>query len=308
MFKNKKLECYLLKNRIPGVIAAVAMAVFMVMMAGHFQLFNRLNSKTYRTLEEIENISNPYGSDVKITVDRADYLGYDYFVDSERHGSYYICEQDGRYAILLLKSNDQVVLNYTIKGRMIAGSSEYSSIIKGITADMGITDSQLEARLYPMIISEVDFPGIYYNMMLLVLIMTCLWAVYVTARCIYDVFHPWKVHRVRAALGKKADKEVIQDIDTQLRYELYYDQYGVAITDKYIVCHGLWHTDVVALDSIESFKKLRTSSNIGSGKKLYKLLMVDLDGVTYEQDFRSEKDLDEALSYLNDREPGKRKM
>lgn len=63
----------------------------------------------------------------------------------------------------------------------------------------------------------------------------------------------------------------------------------------------MWHTDVVALDNIETFKKLRTSSNIGSGKKkIYKLLMVDVDGVTYEQDFRSEKDINEALSYLSD--------
>lgn len=300
MFKNKKFELYLLKNRIPGVAIAVAMAVIMVVMAGRFELFNRLNSKSYRTLDEIENISELHGSDVKITVDRADYLGYDYFVDSERQGSYYICQQAGRYAILLLKSKDDVVLNYAIKGRMVAGGDEYSSIVDGITADMGITSDQLESRLYPMIISEVDFPGIYYNMMLLVLILAVLWAVYIMARCIYEVCRPWKISRINAALGKNADRQTIQDIDSQLRHELYYDQYGVAITDKYFVCHGMWHTDVVALETIESFKKLRTSSNIGSGKKkIYKLLMVDVDGVTYEQDFRSEKDIDEALSYLS---------
>ena len=161
MFKNKKFECYLLKNRIPGVVLAVLMTVFMLMMAGRFELLNRLDSKTYRTLNEIESISNPYGSDVKITVDRADYLGYDYFVDSERQGSYYICQQDGRYAILLLKSNDDVVLNYTIKGRMISGGSEYSSIIDGITSDMGIAAAQLDTRMYPLPkdILQHDAPG-----------------------------------------------------------------------------------------------------------------------------------------------------
>lgn len=306
MLKNKKFEGYLLKNRIPGVLLAVLMAVFMILMAGKFELLNRLNSKSYRTLEEIENISDPYGNDVKITVDRADYLGYDYFVDSERQGGYYICQQNGRYAILLLKSNDEVVLNYTVKGRMIAGGDEYSAIIEGITKDMGIPASQLETRMYPLIISEVDFPRIYYNMMLLVLVLTVLWAVYVLIRCVYDVSCPWRVHRVRDALGKKAGKDTIRDIDAQLRYNLYYDQYGIAITDKYFVCHGIWHTDVVALDSIETFKKLRTSSNIGVNKKVYKLLMVDVDGVTYEQNFRSERELDEALTYLDgDKRPSR---
>ena len=188
-----------------------------------------------------------------------------------------------------------------IKGRMISGGSEYSSIIDGITSDMGIAAAQLETRMYPLIISEVDFPRIYYNMMLLVLIVTVLWSVYVIVRCIYEVSCPWKVRSVRDVLGKRADRQTIRDIDSQLRYEMYYDQYGIAITDKYFVCHGMWHTDVVALDNIETFKKLRTSSNIGSGKKkIYKLLMVDVDGVTYEQDFRSEKDINEALSYLSD--------
>lgn len=306
MLKNKKFEGYLLKNRIPGVLLAVLMAVFMILMAGKFELLNRLNSKSYRTLEEIENISDPYGNDVKITVDRADYLGYDYFVDSERQGGYYICQQNGRYAILLLKSNDEVVLNYTVKGRMIAGGDEYSAIIEGITKDMAIPASQLETRMYPLIISEVDFPRIYYNMMLLVLVLTVLWAVYVLIRCVYDVSCPWRVRRVRDALGKKAGKDTIRDIDAQLRYNLYYDQYGIAITDKYFVCHGIWHTDVVALDSIETFKKLRTSSNIGVNKKVYKLLMVDVDGVTYEQNFRSERELDEALTYLDgDKRPSR---
>ena len=184
---------------------------------------------------------------------------------------------------------------------MISGGSEYSSIIDGITSDMGIAAAQLETRMYPLIISEVDFPRIYYNMMLLVLIVTVLWSVYVIVRCIYEVSCPWKVRSVKDVLGKRADRQTIRDIDSQLRYEMYYDQYGIAITDKYFVCHGMWHTDVVALDNIETFKKLRTSSNIGSGKKkIYKLLMVDVDGVTYEQDFRSEKDINEALSYLSD--------
>lgn len=166
---------------------------------------------------------------------------------------------------------------------------------------MGIPSQQLESKVYPLIISEVDFPRIYYNMMLLVLVLTALWALYNIVRCIYSVCCPWKVSGMQVVSGGKADRNTVRDIDEQLRYNLYYDQDGIAITDKYLVYHGTWHTDVVELSTIETFKKLRTSANIGpADKKIYKLLMVDVDGVTYEQDFKTEAAIDEALSYLRD--------
>ena len=279
MLKNKKFEGYILRNRIVGVVVSLILVSVMIYMACHFSLIDRMNTRTYRTLADIENIDNLGENDVSITIERADYLGYDYYEDSERIGGYYYCQQDGRYAILLLTSSDEVVLNYTVRGRLISGSSEYDDILDGLAQDIGISRRQIECRIYPHIISEVDFPRIYYN-------LVC----------------PWKTARLRSALGSRTDRNTIRDIDNQLRYNLYYDQDGVAITDSYFVYHGMWHTDVVRLDSIETFKKLRTSSNIGVGsKRIYKLIMVDVDGVTYEQNFKSEASLDEALSYLGDK-------
>ena len=138
-------------------------------------------------------------------------------------------------------------------------------------------------------------------MMLLVLVLTAMWALYNIVRCIYSVCCPWKVSGMQVVSGGKSDRNTVRDIDEQLRYNLYYDQDCIAITDKYLVYHGTWHTDVVELSTIETFKKLRTSANIGpADKKIYKLLMVDVDGVTYEQDFKTEAAIDEALSYLRD--------
>jgi hypothetical protein len=302
MLKNKKFEGYILRNRIVGVVVSLILVSVMIYMACHFSLIDRMNTRTYRTLADIENIDNLGENDVSITIERADYLGYDYYEESERIGRYYYCQQDGRYAILLLTSSDEVVLNYTVRGRLISGSSEYDDILDGLAQDIGISRRQIECRIYPHIISEVDFPRIYYNMMLLVLVLSVLWAVYCVAHCIYNLVCPWKTARLRSALGSRTDRNTIRDIDNQLRYNLYYDQDGVAITDSYFVYHGMWHTDVVRLDSIETFKKLRTSSNIGVGsKRIYKLIMVDVDGVTYEQNFKSEASLDEALSYLGDK-------
>lgn len=299
--KNRKFESYILKNRIPGIILSLIMVGCMIIMAWHFSLPDRIRSRTYRSIADVESRANPNDRDVTITVDRADYIGYDYYVDSERQDRYYYCQQDGRYAILLIRSNEDVLLNYTLRGRVVSADDEYTSIVDGLAQDMGIPSQQLESKVYPLIISEVDFPRIYYNMMLLVLVLTALWALYNIVRCIYSVCCPWKVSGMQVVSGGKADRNTVRDIDEQLRYNLYYDQDGIAITDKYLVYHGTWHTDVVELSTIETFKKLRTSANIGpADKKIYKLLMVDVDGVTYEQDFKTEAAIDEALSYLRD--------
>ena len=168
--KNRKIETYLIKNRIPGIVTALLMVICMAAMAGHFNLQNRISSKTYRTVEEIEDRPDVEVRDVKLTIDRADYLGYDYYVDSERQGRYYYCQQSGRFAILLLRSTEDVVLNYTIRGRVISDTAAYDKIVSGMAEDMGVQESELESRFYPMIISEVNFPRIYYNMMLLVFV------------------------------------------------------------------------------------------------------------------------------------------
>ena len=92
--KNRKFESYILKNRIPGIILSLIMVGCMIIMAWHFSLPDRIRSRTYRSIADVESRANPNDRDVTITVDRADYIGYDYYVDSERQGRYYYCHQE----------------------------------------------------------------------------------------------------------------------------------------------------------------------------------------------------------------------
>ena len=302
MLKNKKFECYLLKNKIPGMVISLIMVAVMLFMAGYFDLKDRIRTNVCRDMSQVEVQKDNSDVDISITVERADYLGYDTYEDLEKQGRYYYVQQDGKFAIMLLNSNEDVLLNHTVRGRILPADSTYDKIVEGLAADIGISTQQLRSSMYDFVISEIDFPKAYYNMMLMVLALVCLWCIYVIIWSLHTVCCPWKTAHVRETLGKQVDRMVIRDIDEQLRYHMYYDQDKIAITDKYFVYHGMWHTDVVALRNIEAFKKLRTSSNIGVGnKRIYKLLMVDVDGVTYEQNFKTEDALDEALSYLRDR-------
>lgn len=298
MLKNRKFEKYILINRIWGVMISLAMVAVMVVMASRFELISRLGSRSYRTFAEIATGTDAVNEDVNITVTRADYAGYDYYVDSELQARYYYAEEDGSFAILLIDSDEDVILNYNLRGRVIPSDENFDVILSGLSDEMGIEEAQLSSETYDMVVSEIDFPRIYYNMMFLVLVLAIVWAVYMLADCLYIVTHPWKHSGVAAALGRKADRRTVLDIDDQLRYHIYFEQDGIVITDKYFVCHGLFRTDVVALSSIVRYKKLRTTSNVNTNKRVYKLLMTDVEGVTYEQNFKTEALLDEALSYL----------
>lgn len=301
MLKNKKYEGYLLINRIWGTMLSLVMVVIMLVMAGRFELISRLGSRSYRTFAEIATQTDAGNEDVDITVKRADYAGYDYYVDSERRGRYYYCEEDGRFAILLLDSTEDVVLSYKLRGRVMPADDSYDEILAGLAADIGIDKERIRAEAYDMVVSEIDFPRIYYNMMLLVLVLSVVWLLYRLADCIYVYVCPWKNPGSSVSVGGRMDRNTIIDVDEQLRHNVYYEQDGIVITDKYFVYHGMWRTDIVELSNIETYKKLKTTSNISGGRRLYKLLMTDTEGVTYEQNFKTESSLDEAITFLMDK-------
>lgn len=296
---NKKFEGYVLKNKIPGLVISLVMLAAILCIAVRSELHNKLSVTQLRTFSDVMDETISGNDNITITIDRADYLGFDCYAGSEITGRYYYCSQDGRFVILLLNSTEDIVLNYAVRGRILVDKEVSDEIQSSIAKDIGISKEQLEKKMYPYIISEVDFPRIYYNMLLLVLILALAWFVFNLIMCIYQTICPYRIPDIKASLGKKATRQTISDIDYQIRHNLYFDQDKITITDRYFIYHGLLHTEVVALDSIESFRKLRTSSNIGSGRRrIYKLLMTDVDGVTYEQNFRTEKTLDEAMSYL----------
>lgn len=298
--KKKKLEFFVWKNQIIWVLLSVLMLMVITLVAHHFNLSSRLRVKQCHQINEAVSSGASAGESIMITIDRADYLGFDYYVDSERQGRYYYCSSDGMFAILLLNSSEDVLLNYTIKGRVISDKASRDAVINSLSSDMAVSKEQLGLMVYPYILSEIDFPRVFFNLLMLVWCLVLLLTVLTAITCIYYTVCPYKLKSIRSTLGSLATRETIKDIDRQLVSNLYFAQDRIMITDGYFIYCGLFSTDIVALDSIESFRKLKTSPNIGSkDKKLYKLIMVDTDGVTYEQNFKTEKALDEALSYMN---------
>ena len=57
--KNRKFESYILKNRIPGIILSLIMVGCMIIMAWHFSLPDRIRSRTYRSIADVESRANP---------------------------------------------------------------------------------------------------------------------------------------------------------------------------------------------------------------------------------------------------------
>lgn len=298
MFKNKRFEIYLLKNRITGLALSLVIAAAFILMAFHVELADRLVAKTYHSMDEIESANETGDADVTITIDRADYMGYDSYDGATRQGSYYYCEENGRFAVLLLESDEDVLLGYTVRGRVLQADEDYEQIASQLAKDIGLTAGQLEKSMYSFVISEIDFPRMYYIVLLAALIGAVLLLAWNIVGCVRCMLCPWKQVQVRTLLGNDADPGRIKDIDSQLRYNVRFDREGVTVTDSYFLYHSIRHTDVVMLDRIEAYRKLRTSPNIGPDRKVYKLLMTDVDGVTYEQNFKTEQALDEALSCL----------
>ena len=66
MLKNKKFECYLLKNKIPGMVISLIMVAVMLFMAGYFDLKDRIRTNVCRDMSQVEVQKD--NSDVDISI------------------------------------------------------------------------------------------------------------------------------------------------------------------------------------------------------------------------------------------------
>jgi uncharacterized membrane protein len=297
MFKHKKFEVYLLKNRLTGLVISFVLLAVTVLLAARVNLLQNVRIKDVRSVDEIATATDAPRENVRINIERANFAGFESYDNSELQGRYYYSEQDGKFLILLLNSDEDVVVNYTAKARVISGGDTYEEIVQGLADSMDISTQQMKAHTFGIIIDEVGYQGLYYKLILAMLILMVIVFGVNLFLCIYYMIYPWKEHQLADSLGKDATKATIEDIDRELVSNIFYNQEGVTITDSYFISHTWRHTGVLPISRVETFKKLKTSANFGN-KPVFKLIMVDESGDSYEQNFKSEQAVDEVLSFL----------
>ncbi|MGN0396352.1 MAG: hypothetical protein ACI4EF_13395 [Coprococcus sp.] len=304
MYKNKRFDLYLLKNTLMSILPALIVIIVMMILITHFNISERLSFEYLGSPAALDSSYEKRTYNVCFHIDRADYMGYDYYLDDKLAGRYYYAFIDGRCMVFLIDSRDDVILDYDVKGVVKADTALYQYLISQCALDMGIDTEQFQKVTYDYVISEVDYPKVFYEIIRLVIILILLISMIIVLEGIYHIIFPWKTRSVKSINGVANGKLVVKDLNNQLRDKLLLKQKDIIVTEKYLVAPSLFHTDVILIDHIEVLSKHmeRKKHLLLKNRDIYKLIISDSEDMFYEQEFENEQLIDEVIPLLEKKE------
>lgn len=303
MYKNRRFDLYLLKNTVLSMLPAMVVLVAMMAMMYHFEIAKKFTFEYADGPDELQRIYAEEVYNVKLHVDRADYLGYEYYLDDNLAGRYYYSFIDGKCIIFLIDSKEDVILDYTVKGMIKADTAIYQYLISQCADDMGIDVEQLQNVTYDYVISEVDYPEFFYGIVQLVIFVVICIIIITILEGIYRILFPWKTPSVKSINGVANGRLVVKDLNNQLKNCLLLKQKNILVTEKYLVAPSVFHTDVIMIDNIEVLSKhMERKRSFGRSRDVYKLIISDSEDMFYEQEFENEQMIDEIIPLLEKKE------
>lgn len=138
------------------------------------------------SMEAPEELTSYYESDkllVELSFDILHYTGIDYFQDNTKLGSYYYYEipdggTDGqlfknRYILVLIKTTtgQEALKDYHCRCRIFDGGERMETVLSALSSVGGIRYTDMEQMFQPLILSEVDYPGIFITATYLFLVL-----------------------------------------------------------------------------------------------------------------------------------------
>lgn len=302
MFEYKKLDLLLLKNIIMSVLPIVLLLVVIMGGMKYFNVFQNLECETIDTLSQLETAYENDRYNIEITLDSVNSLGYDYYLDGKKSGSYYYSFMDDTCLILLIGSNEEVLYNYTVRGRVKLDNTLYYYILEQCAKDMGMTREQLQSFTYDYVISEIEYPEVFNNVIKLALILVIALTLFLVIQGLVWIWKPWRNPQIRNIHGMTIDpKRVVIDINRQIHDSLRFRQKNVIVTKRYFIVSSLFRTDIIRLRDIEVVSKhMERKRNFPwlHGKDIYKLIISNSGDLFFEYEFADEELVDTLMPFL----------
>lgn len=309
MFQYRRLDLLLLKNTAMTVLPALIILTVILCGISYFKLFQNLEFEKIDTLHQLDVAYEDNIRNVELTLDRADYLGYDYYLDGKKNGRYYYSFMDDKCLILLIKSDEDVLLDYTVKGRMKLDNTLYDYILGQCAEDMGITTEQLKSVTYDYVISEAEYPAAFSKIIKVAVIFVIGISLFTVFEGIIWIFLPWRHPQIKNTHGIGEPKLAVRDINRQMHDALMLKQGNVMVTRKYLIVSSLFKTDIIRLRDIEvisKHKERKRSFPWIHGKDVYKLIISNSGDMFYECEFPNEALVDEILPLLRSKKHGQK--
>lgn len=301
MFAYKKLDLLLLKNTMMSVLPFILVLAFILGGMAYFNVFKNLECETVDSLQQLETAYKNDRYNIEITLDRLDNLGYDYYLDGKKSGSYYYTFMDDTCLILLIGSNEDVLYNYTVRGRVKLDNTLYYYILEQCAKDMGMTREQLQSFTYDYVLSEIEYPELFNNIVKIALVFVILITLYIVLQGVIWTLMPWKHPQIRKLHGIMDTERTVSDVNRQIHDFLKLKEGNVIITKRYLIVSSLFKTDIMRLRDIGSCHKhivKKRSFPWIQTKDRYKLILSNSVDMYYEYEFLDEELVDKMIPFL----------
>lgn len=299
-----KLSVLLLKNTIAVLIPAVIIFGIVLAVTIKYPILYRNTCHTVSSLEEIKEQYGQHCYNVQYTVSELKYTGYDYYESERRIGAYYYTFIGDRCLFVLVKTKEPepVIESRHIRGRILHDSAHLEAMIDEFVTDTGLEKEAFMSIVYPLMLSEVDYPLLETMLMWLLIIVPYIVSVVTIFLCIAWIARPYK-HPSTRVFSDFGDRQLVyQEIKSQMKWENVIHKYNYYFTSEYLILSGWFKTDFVRIDFIRYISKHVISSANGK-RQIYRLTMSNPEKMFFEKDFNLEACADEIMEELIKRNP-----
>lgn len=305
--KKKRFEMLLLKNTLAIAIPAVAVFLVLIFMFLKYPVFEKVKCNNIDEAADInatlDTLYREGTTNVEYNANGIKYTGIDYIVDGKHKGSYYYSIEDKNVQIFLIKTDSPVhELNETIKGAIIKDEISTNYIVSQMMDKTDIEPGLLKNYISNYVISEVDYPHVFIAMVYILFMVPILICAAILGYTVLVWINP-AIHAESRQLEVYGDpREVIYELDNQLKNSLIYKTGHIYITGEYMLVSYLTRTDVIRLDLIKYLSKneVDVKRGIAGTSIVYRLTMSNPDKMFYEVDFNDEEIIDTIIEYIKD--------
>lgn len=294
-----RLNWILFRNSIAILIPTVCVLLTVLAITIRYPVIYKMTSHHVESLNEIKGWHQNGCNNVIMDVPLMKYTGYDYYEDGRVSGAYYYAFQEGECVFYLIKTHkpEPVLRQERVRGIILTESTSLEAMKNEFAKEMGLDYEAFNKLVYPMMISEIDYPYLEVFLVWLLLIIPYSVSIILIGLIIYWTIRPDKHPSTRSLKEFGERRLVYEELCSQLSNRLIQHNYNYYITDEYLVINNWQTTDFIRIDYIRYISKHVISKNRGK-RQVYRLTMSNPDKMFYEKDFYSEACADEIMEAL----------
>jgi hypothetical protein len=295
--KRLSFRKLLLKNTLALALPMLVLLCVLMFIVINFPVIQNIQDvkldPTENLATKLDEIYKDGRANVVYEACNLQYTGMDYLEDGKLVAAYYYNIDDDGMNVFLIKTEkpEQSIDSVLFKGKLLNNEIMTEYIIKQFEEDTDLYAEMLNGFVNPYIISEPDYPYRFIILVYLIILIPVIAAVMVVSYTILIFISPG-IHPQTRQLAEYGDiKEIINELDIELKKRLVFSRKNVYVTENYMIISYIIKTDVIKLDMVKYMsKKQLPDYTVGDGEELvYRLTFSNPEKFFYEVDLVGEE-------------------